>query len=181
MSEFKKIMPAELNDNMFSAIGDEWMLVTSADCCGSLTCGEDYNTMTASWGGIGILWGKPVAFVFIRPQRHTFNFTERNTRLTLSFFGEEYKKTLAYCGKFSGRDVDKAKECALTPVSDKDGDGRAVWFDEARLVLKLKKLYADFISPEKMTDPYPMYTYAAGDYHKMYICEIEEVLVKEKN
>lgn len=181
MSEFKTVLPTELKDNFFRAIGDEWMLITSSNDSGELICGKDYNTMTASWGGAGILWGKPVVFVFIRPQRHTFEFTEANQRMTLSFFGEEYKKALAYCGKYSGRDVNKAEECALTPVFDKNDSGRAVWFDEARLVIKAKKLYADYIDPDKMTDPYPMYTYAARDFHKMYICEIEEVLQKSSD
>ena len=73
---------------------------------------------------------------------------------------------------------DRAKECALTPAFDMTEHGRAVWFSEAKLVLKTRKLYADFISPEKMTDLYPMYTYAELDFHKMYICEIEEALSK---
>ena len=179
MSEIRTVSAEELNENFIKSIGRDWMLITSADSDGSLVCGKDYNTMTASWGGVGFLWAKPVAFIFIRPQRHTFAFAERNERFTLSFFGDEYHSALAYCGKASGRDVNKAEECALTPVCDTNEHGRAVWFGEARLVLKVRKLYADFISPEKMTDAYPMYTYAAADYHKMYICEIEEVLVAQ--
>ena len=99
--------------------------------------------------------------------------------MTLSFFDESYRPALSYCGKFSGRDVDKAKECGLTAAADRNENGRAVWFDEARLVIKAKKLYAEWIKPESMTDPAPMYTYANGDFHKMYVCEITDVLVKE--
>lgn len=179
MAEFHHIDPKSITDNTFSLIGNEWMLVTSAKDTDNLVCGTDYNTMTASWGGMGILWGRPVAFVFIRPQRHTFSFTEENDRMTLSFFGEEYRSALSYCGKFSGRDVDKAKECSLTPAADHTEFGRAVWFEEARLVIKLKKLYADFIRPEAMTDEMPMSSYANGDFHKMYVCEITDVLLKE--
>ncbi len=178
MNELKHIEPTEIAENNIKLIGKDWMLVTSADRDGSLVCGKDYNTMTASWGGTGFLWNKPVAFVFVRPQRHTFEFTERNDRITLSFFDESYRKALSFCGKYSGRDYDKAKECALTPAFDMTEHGRAVWFSEAKLVLKTRKLYADFISPEKMTDLYPMYTYAELDFHKMYICEIEEALSK---
>ncbi len=179
MSDFKHINPTDITGNIIKMIESDWMLVTSADSNGPLVCGNDYNTMTASWGGMGFLWHKPVAFVFIRPQRHTFSFTERNSRLTLSFFDESYRDTLSFCGKYSGREYDKAKECSLTAAFDSNDGGRAVWFTEARLVLKLKKLYADFISPDKMTDTYPMYTYAEHDYHKMYICEIEDVLLKQ--
>lgn len=179
MTEFRKITPEEITDNPFKLIGKDWMLVTSAKDDGALVCGTDYNTMTASWGGVGVLWNKPVAFVFIRPQRHTFGFTEENERLTLSFFDETHRAALAHCGKASGRDGDKAKACGLTPVSETDDNGRAVWFDEARMVLKTKKLYHQFLDEKSFTDLSPMSTYAAGDFHMMYVCEIEEVLIRD--
>lgn len=178
MTEFKKISPYELAENPFKLIDKDWMLVTSANEGEGLVGGKDYNTMTASWGGVGILWNKPVAFVFIRPQRHTYGFSENNDRMTFTFFGEEYRKALTFCGRQSGREYDKAKECGLTPVADTDENGRAVWFDEARIVLKVRKLYAERLSEEAFTDPAPLSSYPTKDYHKMYICEIEEVLVK---
>ena len=67
---------------------------------------EKFNTMTASWGGIGWLWNKPVAFVFIRPERYTYEFVEKNDYLTLSFLGEENKKIHAVCGSKSGRNIE---------------------------------------------------------------------------
>ena len=178
MAEFKSIRPEELTENPFRLIGKDWMLVTSANPGEGLAGGVDYNTMTASWGGVGILWGKPVAFVFVRPQRHTFTFTEQNKRMTLSFFDESYRDALNFCGTKSGRDYDKAKECGLTPVSDTDGDGRAVWFDEAKLVLKTKKLYAKPFDKDAFLDEAALACYPADDFHIAYVCEIEEVLVK---
>ena len=47
----KEINPKELSFNPFSMIGDEWMLVTAGD-------EKKFNTMTASWGGVGVIWGK---------------------------------------------------------------------------------------------------------------------------
>lgn len=177
MSDFIKIDPSKITENTFKLIGSDWMLVTSSNPEESKVSGVDYNTMTASWGGLGILWNKPVAFVFIRPQRHTFGFTERNERMTLSFFGEEYRKALAFCGRNSGRDYDKVKECGLTPVSDVYEDQRAVWFEEAKLVLKTKKLYAEFLKKSSFVSETELSHYN-DDFHMMYICEIEEVLVK---
>lgn len=179
MANFKKISPEEITDNPFKLIGKDWMLVTSAKSDGNLVCGDGYNTMTASWGGVGVLWGKPVAYVFIRPQRHTFTFTEENGTMTLSFFGEEYRSALAFCGKASGRDVDKAAECGLTPVSESGESGRSVWFNEARLVMNVKKLYSEFLSPAAFEKGDTLGCYDAGDFHKMYICEITGVLVRE--
>ena len=179
MSEFIRIEPAELEGNTFQLIGSDWMLVTSANDDGPLVCGNDYNTMTASWGGLGVLWGRPVAFVFIRPQRYTFGFAESNKRLTLSFFDEKYRKALSYCGKYSGRDTDKAADCGLTPVFDTNESGRAVWFNEAKLVIKTEKLYSDMLEREHFCSPAPLDCYKANDFHKLYVCGIDEILVRK--
>ena len=104
----KKLEVKDLKENFFEAIGKEWMLVTAGTK-------EKFNTMTASWGGIGWLWNKPVAFVFIRPERYTYEFVEKNDYLTLSFLGEENKKIHAVCGSKSGRNIDKVKETGLKP------------------------------------------------------------------
>ena len=123
-NNMKEISPYELNDNIFKTIGKDWTLVTAGT--------EDkYNTMTASWGSVGIMWNKPVAFTFIRPQRYTYEFIENNEYYTLSVYGEEYRKALTLCGTKSGRDIDKAKETGLTPVFKE----KAPYFEQARLVL----------------------------------------------
>ena len=77
---------------------------------------EKFNTMTASWGGTGVLWGKTVAFIFIRPERYTYEFIKKCDTLTLSFLGEENKAIHKVCGSKSGRDTDKIAETGLKPV-----------------------------------------------------------------
>ena len=64
MNGYKKIAPEAVSGNTFNMIGREWMLVTATDSEGKV------NTMTASWGGVGVLWNRDVAFVFVRPQRY---------------------------------------------------------------------------------------------------------------
>lgn len=166
---FKEIKPEELSGNTFKMIGSDWMLVSAAD-------GERSNTMTASWGGMGVLWNKCVAFVFIRPQRYTFEFTEKSDRLTLSFFGGEERDALTLCGRKSGRDCDKVAEAGLTPIWVGEGSPS---FEEAKVILDCRKIYADDIKEEKMIDPSIMKNYAACDFHRMYVCEVERVLMKE--
>ena len=99
----KEIKVNELTDNLFETISKEWMLVTAGTK-------DKFNTMTANWGGAGFLWNRPVAFIFIRPERYTFDFIEQNDYLTLSFLGEEHKEIHKICGSKSGRDMDKVKE-----------------------------------------------------------------------
>ena len=173
---YERIEPASITDNVFHLIGSDWMLVTAARDTDGLVGGKDWNTMTASWGGLGVLWAKPAAFVFIRPQRHTFGFIEEADRLTLSFFDESYRDALRFCGTKSGRDYDKAAACSLTPVTDRNEVGRALWFEEARLVLVTRKLYGSFLREDGFTAAPGSTYYPAGDYHKMYVCEIESVL-----
>ncbi len=169
MSDFKKITAEELTANPFKLIGKDWMLITAGDK-------EKFNTMTASWGGVGIMWGKPVATAYIRPQRYTFEFIENGDYYTQSFFDEEYRDALKFCGSKSGRDYDKVKETGLTPVVD-DETG-AVYFKEAKLVFICKKMYAQFLNEESALTEEVTKWYN-GDYHKMYMSEIVSVLVKE--
>ena len=166
----KQIDPKKIAANAIELIGDRWMLVTA---------GEEghFNTMTASWGGLGELWYKPVAFVFIRPQRYTYEFAEQSERMTLSFFGEEYRKALQICGSRSGRDGDKIAAAGLTPQPMESG---GVAFREATLVLECRKLYAEFLHEASFVDPATVQrSYPQHDFHKMYIMEIEKAWVRE--
>jgi flavin reductase (DIM6/NTAB) family NADH-FMN oxidoreductase RutF len=164
---FKEVKPESLTENPFTLIGKDWMLVT-AGIPGS------FNTMTASWGGLGVLWERRVAFCFIRPTRYTYEFIERSGKFTLSFFEERRRKVLSFCGSHSGRDTDKIKESGLTPVHD----GGFMYFSEARLVLLCRKLYFQDISPDCFLDPKIDDMYPQRDYHRMYVGEIEKCLMK---
>lgn len=128
----------------------------------------EMNTMTVSWGGVGILWGKQVAYVFVRPQRHTYNFTENGMKMSLTFFDDSKKDVLTYCGTKSGRDVDKFKECNLRCSLI---DGYPV-FEEAKYTLKLKKLYSDTIKKDHFIDTECLKWYKENDFHTVYVCEI---------
>lgn len=169
MAVFKEISADKITSNPFELIGKDWALVTSGDK-------EKFNTMTASWGGVGIMWGKNVAFTFIRPQRYTFEFIEKGDYYTMSFFDEEYRDALKFCGSKSGRDYDKVKETGLTTAFTDDG---VPYFEEAKLVLVCKKLYAQFLNEESIVDNEAVSKWYNSDFHKMYISEITKVLVKE--
>ena len=108
---FREITPYEIQDNTFHAIDKDWMLITAAK-------DGTPNSMTASWGCLGILWNKPIAVCFVRPQRHTYAFCESADTLSLSFFAPEWRDTLKLCGTKSGRDTDKYAATGLTPVFD---------------------------------------------------------------
>lgn len=172
MSGYKKIAGDKLealNVNPFKMIGKDWMLVTSGDESG-------WNTMTASWGFMGVMWGKNVVTAVIRPQRYTREFLDNSEYFTLSFFDEKYRQALSYCGKYSGRDVDKAAETGLTPVFV---DGTTS-FEQADTIMICKKLYVQDMDAGSFVDKsLDEKWYPNKDYHKAFVGEIAEIYIKE--
>ena len=164
---FKEIKPDDISESVFKLIAEDWFLLTAG------AQADGYNTMTASWGGMGQLWHKRVAFVFVRPQRHTWKFMENHELFTMSFFPENYRDALKYCGSHSGRDTDKAAGTGLTPFEPSDGTAS---FEEARLILVCRKLYWQDIQPERFLDDKIDSLYPDKGYHRMYVGEIEKVL-----
>ena len=129
--------------------------------------------MTASWGGCGILWNKPIAVCFIRPQRHTFSIIENASHFSLAFFDGSHRDALRYCGTHSGRDGDKFAASGLTCAKTEDG---IPYPAEAKYVLICRKLYTDEIRENGFIDPSLLSNYTAKDYHKIYVGEIEQYL-----
>lgn len=162
-------------EDEFSLIGKEWMLITAGTP-------DRVNTMTASWGGFGWLWNKPVAFIFVRPERFTYPLIEANDFLTLSFYDNtpQMRKVLNYCGVVSGRDHDKIKEMGLTPVTTDHG---ATTFAQARLTIEGRKLFrlpmteAAFIDKECLARWYN--SKPGGSLHTIYVVEIEGVYAQD--
>lgn len=179
---FKEIKIEDLNINPCKIIGQGWMLITAGTEL-------DFNTMTASWGHIGALWGKsldgrPTVEVFVRPSRYTDQFIDGNDCFSLSFFAEEYRNALAYLGSRSGKDEDKISKTPLAPVFI---DGVPA-FREAKLVIIAKKIYKGKIEEKNFIDksiiktfynPNSKNPFDNNSYHNVYIAEILKVLVQE--
>jgi flavin reductase (DIM6/NTAB) family NADH-FMN oxidoreductase RutF len=160
-TRFQTLDPEAVQDNVFKLIGKDWMLITAG-------IRESFNTMTASWGGMGILWDKKVCFAFVRPTRYTFEFLEKSEVYTFSFLEEQYRDILMYCGTKSGRDVNKVIETNLTPIF-RNG---TVFFAEARLVMECRKIYVQDITPGNFLDQTMNEYYPKKDYHRIYVGEI---------
>lgn len=165
---FKSIPADKLTMNPFSAIGSDWMLITAGQ-------GERCNTMTASWGGVGIMWNLPVATAYIRPQRYTREFVDESEYFSLCFFGGEQREALRLCGTVSGRERAKIAESGLTVLTDKP----APYFAEADTVIICRKVYRQEMKPECFLDSSIERHYPQKDYHIMYLGEIVECLKAE--
>ncbi len=147
------------------AFGSRWMLLTA----GTFAPGA-FNTMTVSWGGLGVIWNKPTAMVVVRPSRHTYTLMESGDTFTLCTLPSEHRDALTLCGTQSGRAIDKAKAAGLTPIASTAVAAPA--FEEAELIIECRKTYFDDIKPAHFLAPDIEANYSGRDYHRMYLGEI---------
>jgi len=170
---FKEIDVNEINKNWVNAINKEWTLITAKKV------DDNFNTMTASWGCIGELWGKPIYICFVRPERYTHEFLENSDYYSISFFDKKYKADLVYLGTHSGRNEDKLSKTKLNVIND----DLAPYFKEANLVLFCRKIYHDDFKEENFNDKSiikDIYVEKKAQLHTMYIGKIEKVIGKDE-
>lgn len=167
---FEEIKFSQVEENVVDLLNNQWGLVTAGDENG-------LNPMTVSWGAVGELWGKDMATIYIRPQRHTVKFLDQQDCFTLSFYPADMKQQIhGVCGSKSGRDIDKVEATGLTPVFDE----AAPYFAEAKLVLVCRKVAKGEFNPDQIIDKSIIPAqYPANDYHYIYYGAIEKVLIKK--
>lgn len=169
MSKFTEINPESFDRSPFKLIGKDWMLIT-AEKDGKI------NTMTASWGGFGVMWGKNVVYIVLRPQRYTKEFVDHSETFSISFLNNSFRTTLSYLGTKSGRDEDKIKKSELSVLHTDN----IPYFEEADIAILCKKLYAQEYKPECFIDQeLNEKWYPDVDHHTLYIAEIAKLLIKE--
>lgn len=155
----------EFKIDAFSQFDKKWALLSAGNK-------EHYNAMTISWGGLGTLWSRPVATVYVKPIRYTYQFMEENEYFAISFYPEKYRSALGLMGSKSGRDCAKAAEAGLTP---KEVSG-TVTFEEAEITLLCKKIYCQDLNTENMPQDVIRGYYEAEEPHRMYIGEVVDIL-----
>ena len=145
---FKKILPEAISDNVFTLVGEIFPVVTVGNK-------DFYNSMTASGGGMGTLFRKPVVMCVFPIKRYTLELIKKEQKYTLSYFPDEYRKQVMFLGSKSGRDSDKMKEVELTAIQTPLGN---MTFEEAKLAIECKLVQ---ISTPNFED---FYTQEAKDY-----------------
>ena len=155
----------EFTTDVFSIFAKKWALLTAGTK-------DNYNSMTVSWGGLGTLWGKDVATVYVRTSRYTHEFMDNNDYFTLSFFPEDKKDILGVFGSKSGRDIDKMNYEGLTAVEA----GESVSYKEAEITLVCKKLFMQGLDTDKMPKEIDEAFYSSDAPHDMYIGEVVDII-----
>ena len=165
------------NFDFTHSLVNDWMLVTAGRP-------EDLGTMTVSWGGSGFIWKKNVVFLVIRQSRNTLCFLEKHQDFTLSLFDESFRDKLTYCGRHTGREVDKVAVCEFTPCFY--GPKQTPYFNESHTVLVCHQIYRslmteDFFLDGSSSDLWQTWYNTGihtGDKHLLIIASIENILTK---
>lgn len=169
LAGFRQVAPDKIPGNIIKLLNDA-TLITSGS-------GENINVMTASWGGLGVFWEKPVAFCFLGAQRYSITTMDKGDTYTISFYTEAYKDAIQYCGTTTGRNEDKIKGSGLTPIKTPSG---ATAFAEAWMIFECKKMISQPLSQDAIADKTSdaAQKWNGKELHKMYIGEILNVWVK---
>lgn len=167
---FREINFTDIKDNFTDLLKNRFALVTAGN-------GDNLNMMTVSWGACGELWGQDMITVYIRPQRYTEEFLNKEDYFTVSFYPESMKKTVhGVCGSKSGRDTDKVAETGLNPVFDE----KAPYFKEAEIVVVCKKAAKAKFDPKDFIDEtIDEKWYPQKDYHFIYYGAVQKVLISK--
>jgi flavin reductase (DIM6/NTAB) family NADH-FMN oxidoreductase RutF len=130
------------------------------------------NPMTIGWAMQGFVWQKHVLQVLVRPSRFTHDLLERTDMFSVCVPGHDMKKALAVCGTKSGRDTDKARECALAIVPGENPGIRIIrdceFICECRTVAKMQMAPGKLFDGGNISGKF----YPAGDFHTVYYGEI---------
>ena len=171
---FKQISPEEISDDVFTLAGKVFPVITAGKQ-------GHYNSMTASGGGMGLLFRKPTTWCILRTDRYTLEIIQKEQTYTISYFPDEYKEQVLFLGSKSGRDSEKMKEVKLTGVQTPSGD---MSFKEARLIIECKLTQITTPNPEDFytqeVQDYIKEAYKeANNYRKYVFGEITHVWVKK--
>lgn len=170
MHTFQPVPEEYFKENPFEMIGKQWMLITAMK-------DNKVNTLTASWGGLGYMWGKDAAYIVIRNSRYTKEFVDSADTFSMCFFDEKYRPAMKYIGSVSGRDEDKIANARLK-VQLHEGT-ETPFFDEARMVLICRKMYAGQLDKENFLMPdIQEKWYKNEDYHVLYIGEVLSIMAR---
>jgi flavin reductase (DIM6/NTAB) family NADH-FMN oxidoreductase RutF len=172
---FQQISPEEISDDVFTLVGKVFPVITAGKI-------DHFNSMTASGGGMGVLFKKPVTWCILKANRYTLELIQKEQGYTLSYFPDECREQLLFLGTKSGRDSGKMKEVELTSVQTPSGN---MSFKEARLIIECKLTqittpgFNDFCTQEAK-DYFKEACKEESDYRKYVFGEITNVWIKKK-
>ncbi|MCX8058236.1 MAG: flavin reductase [Spirochaetes bacterium] len=179
MDKFKEINFYDFSFKVFDYIDNKWALIVVGN-------EKNNNCMTASWLSLGILWNYPIVNVFIRPTRYTYTIFEKSNFFSVSFFDDNFKDKLEYCGMKSGRLENKFDKCKFNlnfySVEDKLNfvkNIRIPFVEESKILFLCEKIYFQDLDNKNFLDSEIEKHYNNNDYHRMYVGRILKIFIRE--
>ena len=176
--QYLELSPEHLPSDFNQSLVQDWALITAGTPDG-------LGTMTINWGGSGFIWNRHVLFMVIRESRNTLTFLKDHPDFSLGMFDMSYRDKLTFCGRNSGRDVDKVSTCDFHPCFD--GECQTPYFSEAHTVIFCRQIYrglmneSDFIDGTDSPLWETFYNTGAhtGDKHNLIVASIEKIWKKQ--
>lgn len=132
------------------------------------------NTMTISWGNIGLIWGKQIFTAMVRDTRYTKSAMDNTKEFTVSIPTDDSLKTaLGICGSKSGKDTDKIQTCNLELVNSETIETPTVKC--SGIVLECKVLYQQRMDTSTLSDEVREKWYSDNNMHTLYYGEITNI------
>ena len=136
------------------------------------------NPMTVGWGTVGVVWGRHVFCVLVRPSRYSFECLEANPDFTVNVQPADRADIVEYCGTHSGRRVDKCKELGLSVIPSKLVKTPII--EECNLHYECKVIHKNDILLDHLHPPIIDEYYPKRDNHRVYFGEILRALKDER-
>lgn len=122
--------------------------------------GDPANIITVAWAGT-ICTNPAMLSISVRPSRYSYELIMQHKEFVVNLTSKELVKACDFCGVKSGRDVDKFKECGLTPSKLDHCNAPAIEESPVNIGCRVKEVLE------------------LGSHH-MFICDITGVTVDEK-
>ena len=135
-----------------------------------LVAGKQGNPMTIGWGTIGIIWGRPVFQVLVRPSRFTFGLMEETAEFTINVPTDSQKNEVLLCGTLSGRDTNKTDKCDFTLA--KSEIVSVPYIRECPIHYECRTIHKNNVVNAQLDREIVAGSYKAGDYHTIYFGQI---------
>jgi len=170
--QYEAVAAEDFDENIFKLVGKDFTVITA---------GETPNSMVASWGGVGIMFNKPVTWNFLRANRFTLEKIRETGTYTMCYFPDQYKGDIMQFGMKSGRNTDKMAQTKLTPMMTPDGYPA---YAEAKIIIECKLIAASTVSKDEFyTEEAKTFLQEgfddAKDWHKLVYGEITKIYIKK--
>jgi flavin reductase (DIM6/NTAB) family NADH-FMN oxidoreductase RutF len=128
------------------------------------------NAMAIGWGMVGIIWGKRIFTVLVRPSRYTCSRLAESDSFTVNVPSPDLYDAVTFCGSRSGRNVDKFAECNMTAEASQAVATPGI--AESPVIYECRIVHTTDVINGTLDPQIVAGAYASGDFHRIYHGEI---------